>query len=221
MQTASFWYMVPLGMSVATSILIGQALGAGNAQEAKKIIRTAVLLHVCYGIFNGGLFVFALRDYWPKVFTTDQDVLSLAIKCFPIMWLYGFFDATKCLTMAILRGCGRPTVTVFGNFFACLVVALPLSLLFTSRYVNWGLTGLWLGMSLAWCVATICYTIVIIRTDWDQQVAEAQERTSRGMALEKPTAALSEKEHALRLRPLLADNNSIPHSESIIDIGPA
>jgi MATE family multidrug resistance protein len=183
MQTAGFWYMIPLGMAGAIAVLTGHALGAGASNEARLLARTGGVLHLVYGLVNGGVFVWTLRDYWPHVFSNNPNVVSLASAAFPIMWLYGTFDSTKAVGMAILRGCGRPTVTVWGNFLACIMVYLPLSVVLT-QVLDWGLIGLWLGMSTAWLLVSIAYFIIIARTDWQLEVQASKERNRLAAALE-------------------------------------
>jgi Na+-driven multidrug efflux pump len=188
MQTTAFWYAMPLGMASAIAVLIGHALGSGKADEARHLARTGGFLHLAYGVVNGGIFVWTLRDYWPHVFSSNPNVISLTAAAFPILWLYGTFDSTKAVGMAILRGCGRPTITVAGNFLSCIMVYLPVSVILT-QVLDWGLIGLWLGMSTAWLLVSTAYLVIIMRTDWQLEVQISKERNRQAAALEsKPTA---------------------------------
>jgi Na+-driven multidrug efflux pump len=58
------------------------------------------------------------------------------------MWLYGFWDATKAMTMMILRGTGRPQITVLGNFISCAVFAYPLAFTLAAT-IDFPLWALW------------------------------------------------------------------------------
>lgn len=178
-QTSGLWYMFPLGVANACSTLIGTMLGAGRAKEAAAFARMGVIINAIYGIVNGFLWTVVLRYYWVGMFTSDGEVVAAAVYIFPIMWLYGFWDASKCVTTGILRGCGRPSITVVGNLLACVFVGYPIafSLIFTS---DLGVLGLWLAMSSAWMVATIIYGVVIfVKTDWEKEVQHALDRNAQ------------------------------------------
>ncbi len=55
------------------------------------------------GLVNGFIFTILLRVYWPQAFTSDSEVSAGASQILPIMWLYGFWDVIKCVSMAVLR----------------------------------------------------------------------------------------------------------------------
>jgi Na+-driven multidrug efflux pump len=82
------------------------------------------------------------------------------------MFVYAVVDATKCIALNVLRSTGRPSITVFVNTVACLCVMLPFGYYWGGVYCGYGLMGLWAGMSLAWLVATIIFTWIVMRTDW-------------------------------------------------------
>lgn len=48
-----------------------------------------------------------------KAFTNDQAVIDLIATMMPILWLYGTVDAVKAVGMGVLRGSGRPSITVY------------------------------------------------------------------------------------------------------------
>ena len=60
------------------------------------------------------------------------------------------------------RGCGRPTITVYSNAIACLVFGYPVALLLVF-VADMGLAGVWLGMCMAWFVASIMYHKEVVR----------------------------------------------------------
>jgi len=152
MQTVSIWYMIPLGIASATSTLVGHALGSGQPENARKYAKAAMGIHFFYGLFNGAFFCIALRNFWPYIFTSDTEVVNRAASAFWILWAYGLADSMKCVGMAILRGCGRPTITVIGNLVSCCLIGLPLSALLTLVLVHLDLVGLWTGVTASWCL---------------------------------------------------------------------
>jgi MATE family multidrug resistance protein len=113
---------------------------------------------------------------WGKVYTDDPKVLSLFSSSFYIMWVYTIVDVIKCVGISILRGCGRPEITVYGNFLACILFGFPLAVLFVFEF-QWGLVGLWSAMCVAWLTCSLLYFTVIYKTDWNEEVEKARGRT--------------------------------------------
>ena len=191
MQTAGLAYMVPMGIATACSISIGQYLGAGRGDRARDITRLGLMLHVVFPLLCGAVLLFFLRNTWSLIFTSDQDVADICSSHLPIMALYFFFDHVKCVCMAVLRGCGRAPVTVWGNCLSCWIVGFPLAYLLVVSPGHLELWGLWTAMSAAWATASAVYCIVIVRTDWNQEVMDAKQRTLRSL---QATAELQQQQ---------------------------
>ena len=77
--------------------------------------------------------------------------------------------------MTCLRNIGRPTITAIVNTVICMVIMLPLGY-YLAINLNFGVIGLWFSMSLAWFVATVFYCYVLITTNWEDEVIEAEKR---------------------------------------------
>jgi MATE family multidrug resistance protein len=78
--------------------------------------------------------------------------------------------------MSVMRGCGRPSITVWSNVLSCVIVGYPLAFSLTFA-ANGKLVGLWGAMSSAWLVATCVYAIVIFRMNWSREAEIAQQRS--------------------------------------------
>lgn len=100
---AALAFMVPLALGNATSVLVGQALGAGQALRAR---------HICWeGIRLGMLIAVALcLIFWlgashiAALYTTDLQVQTVAV---PLIMMVGFYhlgDALQAVTVNALRG---------------------------------------------------------------------------------------------------------------------
>ena len=181
-------------MVLPLTSLQGISLGSGDASEASHVAFLAYFIALCYGALNGFFFIcvlggiwirkfdtyfdFAifLGTLWGRVYTSDPTVLSLFSSSFYIMWLYTVLDVMKCVGISILRGCGRPEITVFGNFLACILFGFPLAFVFVFNF-EWGLVGLWGAMCVAWLTCSMLYFGVIYHTNWKEEVEKARGRT--------------------------------------------
>jgi len=176
LTTVQLWYRIPLGVAMATAVLVGQALGGERPAEAARTGREAMLVSIIYSVLNGGLFVLVLSASWLRLFSTDQEVIDLGARQMWILWIYGFWDSIKGVLIGVFRGSGRPMITVYVNIVGCLLIGLPLGFAL-AFHTSLGIVGLWLGISASIAVASVSLFVLMHRTDWTHQVHLAKLRT--------------------------------------------
>uniref|UniRef100_A0A452H6G4 S47A2 protein n=1 Tax=Gopherus agassizii TaxID=38772 RepID=A0A452H6G4_9SAUR len=105
-------YMVPLGFSVAATVRVGNALGAGNAEQAKKSCRTALLCTGAFAMVVGAL-LGSLKDVVGYIFTSDK-------------W-------ATC--GGVLGGTGKQKIGAIANAIGYYVIGFPIgiSLMFAAK----------------------------------------------------------------------------------------
>lgn len=141
--TAGLNFMVPLGISVAASIRVGQLMGERKPKEAAVTYRVTLLATTVYFVLNA-MVVGALHSAWGHLFTDDADVLTLLSSWLPLLAIYTPFDALQCACSGVLRGVGRPGIAAIANVIAYIVIGLPLSYLFAIKLE----TGEWNRMGV-------------------------------------------------------------------------
>ncbi|NXA63870.1 S47A2 protein, partial [Mohoua ochrocephala] len=92
-ELASVAYMVPLGISVAASVRVGNALGAGDVVQAKTSCITALLCTGVNAVVVAAL-LGSLRDVVGYIFTNDTEIVSLVSKVMLIFGPFHLLDAT-------------------------------------------------------------------------------------------------------------------------------
>jgi len=70
------FYMVPVGISMAASILVGMKVGSRNVKEAKIFAKMSVLSAFIWGLFFMVLMM-VIRPFLTSVFTTSKEVNDL------------------------------------------------------------------------------------------------------------------------------------------------
>ena len=76
-NTASFTYMVPLGIASATAVRVGQALGRNDIDAASRAGWTGMALGATF-MAGAGLLLLVAPQYVARVFTTDRAVIRTA-----------------------------------------------------------------------------------------------------------------------------------------------
>lgn len=174
--TAGLWYVLPFGESIAASTLMGNALGSRMHGTAKQMAVLAYLVAILYALVNGLCALF-YWDSWSRLWTNDEEVITMLTSMLYVMWAYSFMDSLKCAGMTLLRGVGRTSLTVWGNVVAQVAVGYPISY-FLSHSL--GLHGVWIGMTTAWGVCGFYYLFVMLRVDWPSEVEKTQREISIG-----------------------------------------
>jgi MATE family multidrug resistance protein len=172
---SSIFYQTPYAIASATATLAGIELGGQRGYEAFKVIKLGMVLGLLYGLFAAFLVLFVCGRTFVQIYTADALVIEDALRCIAVFAFYVVVDSTKCITLVALRSTGRPGITVLGNGIACLFVMLPVGY-YWAITCGYSLNGLWMGMSVAWLVATVIYVGIIFYTDWEEEVKKAAHR---------------------------------------------
>lgn len=121
-------FMVPLALSSATTIQVGQLIGAGKLKSART--SGAVGIGLC-GFFMGlsALFLLAFRDAVVGLYTDDATVRGIAISLLLMAAIFQIADGMQIGAAGALRGYKDTRVPMVVNMFAFWVVAFPLAFL--------------------------------------------------------------------------------------------
>ncbi|TRZ24362.1 hypothetical protein HGM15179_002810 [Zosterops borbonicus] len=173
-ELACVAYMVPLGISVAASVRVGNALGAGDVEQAKTSCITALLCTGALAVVVAAL-LGSLRDVVGYIFTNDTEIVSLVSKVMLIFGPFHLLDATAATCGGVLRGTGRQKLGAIANAVGYYTLGFPIgiSLMFAAKM---GVLGLWVGMIICISVQALSFLTFVIRMDWRKAAEEAQVR---------------------------------------------
>jgi MATE family multidrug resistance protein len=171
-------FMIPMSISIASSIRIGICLGSKEADRAK--IASLLGLSLCVTIMAcNALILFFSRKVIGNVFTNNSDIISIVISVLPIGAMFQIFDGTQVSLGGILRGIGKQKISAIANFISYYVIGLPMGCLLCF-YFKWKLAGLWVGLLLGlFSVSILLFLYVICMVDFEKEVQNAQDRVHR------------------------------------------
>lgn len=125
LNTSSFVFMFPMSIGMATTILVGQALGAGSPQKAKQIGYAALMLGLTITIITAFITIF-FRYQIAEIFVTDEVVIALAANLLIFAAVYQFSDTIQVVVSGILRGYKDTKVILYITLFAYWGIGIPL-----------------------------------------------------------------------------------------------
>ncbi|XP_030007042.1 multidrug and toxin extrusion protein 1 [Sphaeramia orbicularis] len=173
-QLANVAYMFPLGFSVAGSVRVGNALGAGDSQQAK--LSAQATLFCAFSISSClAIFFESLKNYISYVFTYDEQIKERVSDVMAFYAPFMILDALNAAIGGIIRGAGKQRVGAICNFvgFYCIGFPIGIPLMFAAKQ---GIMGLWTGIFT--CVSLQCTFMIIylIRMNWREITTEARIR---------------------------------------------
>ena len=134
------------GLSVATSSLVGQSLGARRKDLAiiysKATQRLGNVCGICLGIV-----MITFRSQLIGLFSDEVEIISMGSKIVPIIALTMFFQITQVVTYGCLRSAGDVKFTAILSLLSVTLVRPTLTWLLCFP-LDWGLIGAWLSVFL-------------------------------------------------------------------------
>ncbi|KDO30696.1 hypothetical protein SPRG_04598 [Saprolegnia parasitica CBS 223.65] len=157
-------YSVYFGISEATTIRIGLALGANEPMRAHAISNLAQRISFVAAIFVAGLFVLT-HNVLPALFIKDHDSITKTQRALYFLALFEFVDGMNCVVQGILRGMGRQSIGAYVNAAAYYGVGIPMAALF-GFYFEGNVLGLWAGITFGPLAAYCIFSWILWGTDW-------------------------------------------------------
>lgn len=157
LQFAAMAFMVPLGLSFAMAIRIGQAAGNGDAPAVRRIGFSN--LGLVFLMMSVSAVTFALfNDQLPHLFENNPAVIELAATMLLIAAFFQFFDGTQVAALGALRGLKDVRVPTLLVMFGYWGLAVPLGILL-AFFLDVGPLGLWYGITLG--LAFVAVSLVL------------------------------------------------------------
>ena len=142
---ASVTFRFPLGLAMAVSIRMSQAVGAGWREALRPIGFGALGLAIA--IMGAFALVFAFAGAWiARGFTADPDVAAVAARLLVVAAFFQVFDGAQVVGSGALRGLTDVKVPTLITFIAYWLVALPAAYLLAFQ-TRLGPTGVWIGLA--------------------------------------------------------------------------
>jgi MATE family multidrug resistance protein len=140
-------YMVPLGISSAAAVRVGQAVGRKDTRGAAAAGWSAVLLSTLF-MGAAGVALWVVPKWIVEIYTHDPDVIRIGVALLRIAAFFELFDGFQTVTTGALRGLGDTRTPMLAHFGGYWLVGLPLAYVLCFSF-GWGASGLWVGLSAA------------------------------------------------------------------------
>jgi MATE family multidrug resistance protein len=165
LSVASFIFMIPLGISSAAAVRVGQALGRGDPAAATRSGWSALFVGTVFMV-GSGLFLISAPGVVMRMFTTRIPVIATGTSLLLVAALFQLFDGAQVVATGVLRGVGDTRTPMISNLVAHWFLGLPLGALLCF-WQGWDVVGLWVGLSVG--LVGVAFVLMAV---WSRRVAE-------------------------------------------------
>lgn len=152
------------GMANAAATLVGQNLGAGKPDRARRSVWITAHSNMVFLVLTA-VVVLSFADPIVRVFTNDPEVIAHAVRCLRIIsFSYGFF-AYGMVTIQSFNGAGDTTTPTWINFACYWALGLPLAWLL-AHPAGLGPTGVFVAITITQAALAITGIVAFRRGSW-------------------------------------------------------
>lgn len=159
-----------IGLSIAVSMLVGQAQGAGRPDLSRKVTYRGLVLGQIWMAFCAVLMLttpnLLLDIFLDQGAATDQDLRGLSVILLRFVALYCLADGLNIIFMSVLAGAGdtRWMLVVSGVLHVSLVcILVALSYFHATLYTFWVIATIFI------CLAAMVWSIRFRSQSWENK----------------------------------------------------
>ncbi len=138
----SFCYMPGYGLQESATTLVGQSLGAGRKELARRFARINISLGAAL-MSSLAVLMYIFAPFLMDIMSNDPEVIALGAKVLRIEAFAETLYAVSMVSYGCCIGAGDTLVPTALNFSSMWIVRIGLALFLTPRL---GLTGYWIAM---------------------------------------------------------------------------
>ncbi len=172
LNIASVFFMIPLGLAMAITVRVGNAVGRGDAVGVRYAGFCGIALTLGTQMVSAGLML-SLPHLIASLYTRDAAVIALATQLIVLAGVFQFSDGIQVASNGALRGLKDTRAPMAMTLFAYWVIGMPVGWWLAFRH-GLGARGMWMGLVAGLSVAAI----LLFTRFWRSSVTERWRRTS-------------------------------------------
>ena len=147
LNVAGFFFMIPLGISSAAAVRVGQAVGRRDPHAVRRAGWLALAISAVVAAVVAVLYVTVPLGFL-SLFSADPAVLGVGVSILLLYAIFQPFDSFQCVATGALRGLGDTRTPMLFNLVGHWFIGLPVAYMLCF-WRGWGVMGLWVGLSLS------------------------------------------------------------------------
>ena len=167
LNIGGFFFMVPLSIGMAASVIVGKQIGEENLLGAKYSTYFSMKFGTMLALINSLILILYSELIVSSFFSSDPEVIAIAVILLKFAAFFQVADAIAMCGIGSLRGYKDTFGPMIIMFVSYWLVAIPVG-----SYISiYGLTGeplgaagMWSGMCLGLCIAAVLVTKRVKKT---------------------------------------------------------
>jgi MATE family multidrug resistance protein len=145
LTTISMTFMMPLGISSAAAVRVGQAIGRNDPAGAARSGWTALALGGTV-MSAAAVTLLSVPHAIARLFTPDPSIIAAGVNLLRVAAFFQLFDGFQVVATGALRGAADTRTPMLCHFAGYWLVGLPVGSLLCFHF-GFGAPGLWMGLS--------------------------------------------------------------------------
>jgi MATE family multidrug resistance protein len=164
---ASLFFMIPLGLAMAITVRVGNAVGRGDERGVRYAGFCGIGLTLVTQLFSATLML-CLPYAIAVLYTHDPRVIMLAAQLIMLAGLFQFSDGIQVAANGALRGLKDTRVPMAITLFAYWGIGMPVGW-WLAFHRGMGARGMWIGLIAGLSVAAVMLFTRFWRSAWKQR----------------------------------------------------
>ena len=161
-QTEGICYLPAYGVAAAATALVGQSIGAGRKDMAKRFAYGTTLVGFLLVSCTGTL-LFCFSPILTRLLTSEGEVITLSTRALRIVAFSEPLFAVSIVVIGALRGAGDGRGPFLINLCSMWGIRVVTVLLFTRQF---GILGVWATMSVELICRGLFFLVRLLRGRW-------------------------------------------------------
>lgn len=153
LNVSAVCFMVPLGLALAITVRVGNAVGRGDERGVRYAGYTGIALCLATQFVSAGAMLLAPVQI-ASLYTSDAAVIALAAQLLILAGLFQFSDGIQVASNGALRGLKDTRVPMFITVLAYWIIGMPVGWLL-AFHAGFGARGMWMGLIAGLSVAAV------------------------------------------------------------------
>lgn len=160
----SFVIIPAIGLSISTSALVGNNLGAKQFERTEKIVKAGLMIgFTCLTVI--GIFIFVFAKVLSAFFVPgDLELIKTSALFIKIMSLTFGFVGIQMVVSGAVKGAGQTSTAMLlamSNAFILFVLSYIFSVIF-----KLGQLGIWISYPISYFIGAIIALVIYWKRDW-------------------------------------------------------
>jgi len=159
---ASIAFMIPLGISIALTIRVGEKVGQQLTSNMHATYLSGWALTLMFSILTASAFLL-FGEQMAQYFIDDAPVvITYATTFLVVAGIFQIVDGQQVASIGMLRGLHDTTAPAIIGFFSYWIIGIPFGY-WLAFHTNVGAVGIWWGLALGLTIASILLAVRLWR----------------------------------------------------------